>query len=147
MRTPPTSAVGWATDGFVARRCAGWRWSGGAPEGSAPAAEAWRDLLATRGASALARREAREALAIFHEHRARDFAAARTLVLDALAEPLDGRRRGDAEHRLARLERKLSRSAVGRPDRRLGRRAVRAIQSVGLIASSPSFLAANPLER
>ena len=77
------------------------------------AAEAWRDLLATRGASALARREAREALAIFHEHRAHDFAAARTLVLDALAEPIDGRRRGEAEHRLARLERKLTRSRSG----------------------------------
>jgi hypothetical protein len=80
---------------------------------AAAAAEAWRDLLATRGASALARREAREALAIFHEHRAHDFATARTLVLDALAEPIEGRRRGEAEHRLARLERKLSRAGSG----------------------------------
>jgi uncharacterized protein YprB with RNaseH-like and TPR domain len=77
------------------------------------AADAWRDLLATRGASALARREAREALAIHHEHRARDLGAARALVLDALAEPLDGRQRGQAQHRLARLERKLSRSKTG----------------------------------
>ncbi len=77
------------------------------------AVEAWRELLATRGASGLARREAREALAIFQEHRARDFAAARTLVLDALAEPLDGRQREHAQHRLARLERKLSRPAAG----------------------------------
>jgi len=80
---------------------------------AAEAAEAWRDLLATRGAAVLARREAREALAIFHEHRARDLEAARTLVLDALAEPLEARRRHDAEHRLARLERKLSRSQTG----------------------------------
>ena len=74
------------------------------------AAEAWRELLVTPGAAPLARREAREALAIFHEHRARDFAVARTFVLDALAETLDGRRRGEAEHRLARLERKLERT-------------------------------------
>jgi uncharacterized protein YprB with RNaseH-like and TPR domain len=77
------------------------------------AAEAWRELLATRGATGLARREAREALAIHHEHRVRDLAAARALVLDALAEPLDGRQRGFAQHRLARIERKLSRSKTG----------------------------------
>jgi len=34
-------------------------------------------------------------------------------VLDALAEPLDGRQRGFAQHRLARIERKLSRSKTG----------------------------------
>ena len=48
-------------------------------------------VLATRGIAAVARREAREALAIYQEHRARDFGAARTLVLDALAEPLADR--------------------------------------------------------
>ena len=89
---------------------------------AAAAAEAWRDLLATRGASALARREAREALAIFHEHRAHDFATARTLVLDVLAEPIDGRRRAEAEHRLARLERKLSAPRPGRVDCTIRRR-------------------------
>ena len=80
---------------------------------TADAADAWRELLLTRGASALARREAREALAIHHEHRAHDLATARSLVLDALAEPLDNRRRDAAEHRLARLERKLERRQSG----------------------------------
>ncbi len=77
------------------------------------AAEAWRALLATRGVSALVRREAREALAIYHEHRARDFGAARTLVLAALAEPSADRHRANAQRRLARLERKLHRLAPG----------------------------------
>ena len=77
------------------------------------AADSWRAVLATRGVSALVRREAREALAIYHEHRARDFSAARTLVLDALAEPLTAGRRSHAERRLARLERKLGRTATG----------------------------------
>ncbi|MGE0359118.1 MAG: ribonuclease H-like domain-containing protein [Vicinamibacterales bacterium] len=96
--------------GEALRRLALVRRRAGRP---AEAAEAWRDLLATRGASALARREAREALAIFHEHRARDLETARALVLDALAEPLAARHRGETEHRLARLERKLSRSRTG----------------------------------
>ena len=59
------------------------------------------------------RREAREALAIHHEHRAKDFGAARTLVLDALAEPLGDRHRSNAQRRLERLERKLVRQAPG----------------------------------
>lgn len=77
------------------------------------AAESWRALLATGGASPRARREAREALAIHHEHRARDFGAARLLVLDALAEPLADRHRSASERRLERLERKLHRSKSG----------------------------------
>jgi hypothetical protein len=77
------------------------------------AADAWHALLATRGVSALVRREAREALAIYQEHRARDFGAARTLVLDALAEPLAERHRANAQRRLARLDRKLNRLAPG----------------------------------
>lgn len=77
------------------------------------AAEAWRAVLATRGVPVLVRREAREALAIFQEHRARDFGAARTLVLDVLAEPLADRHRVNAQRRLARLDRKLNRPAPG----------------------------------
>jgi uncharacterized protein YprB with RNaseH-like and TPR domain len=96
--------------GEALRRLALLRRRGGRAEA---AAEAWRDLLATRGATGLARREAREALAIHHEHRVRDLEAARALVLEALAEPLDGRQRGHAQHRLARLDRKLSRSKTG----------------------------------
>ena len=77
------------------------------------AAASWEALLATRGVPAAMRREAREALAIHHEHRAKDFGAARTLVLDALAEPLGDRHRSNAQRRLERLERKLVRQAPG----------------------------------
>lgn len=78
------------------------------------AAASWEALLATRGVPAHLRREAREALAIYQEHRARDFGAARTLVLEALAEPLAGRHRTSAERRLARLDRKLVGRTAGR---------------------------------
>jgi uncharacterized protein YprB with RNaseH-like and TPR domain len=78
------------------------------------AAEAWRAVLATRGASLAARREARRALAIFAEHRVGDFATARTLVLEGLDElTATGFQRVDAERRLARLERKLGRREPG----------------------------------
>ena len=75
-------------------------------DAAAGVARAARDA---RRARRSLRREAREALAIYHEHRARDFGVARTLVLDALAEPLSDGRRHDAERRLARLERKIGR--------------------------------------
>lgn len=81
---------------------------------AADAAASWQALLATRGAPARLRREAREALAIHHEHRARDLDAARTLVLEALSEPLEGRRLHETERRLARLDRKLRRPSPGR---------------------------------
>ncbi len=77
------------------------------------AAASWDALLATRGVPVHLRREAREALAIYQEHRARDFGAARTLVLEALAEPLAERHRSSAQRRLARLERKLIRKDSG----------------------------------
>ena len=38
----------------------------------AEAADAWQDLVNSPGCSAILRREAREALAIHHEHRSRD---------------------------------------------------------------------------
>jgi uncharacterized protein YprB with RNaseH-like and TPR domain len=84
------------------------------------AAEAWRGVLDLLGrghdaASPLARRAA-EALAIHHEHRARDLSKARryaeSLKLDAR-----GRFRQDVEHRLGRLDRKLK--GPGRPDPKL----------------------------
>ena len=62
--------------GEALRRLALLRRRGGRSEA---AAEAWRELLGTPGASQLARREAREALAIYNEHRAHDFDAARSL--------------------------------------------------------------------
>lgn len=77
------------------------------------AAATWEALLQTRGIPAHLRREAREALAIHHEHRAKDFGAARTLVLDALAEPLAERHRSSAQRRLERLDRKLIKKAPG----------------------------------
>lgn len=75
----------------------------------AGAAEAWQALLATRGADAALRREAREALAIHHEHRSKDLAAARALAHDLLAEAAEApAAQADAvRHRLARLDRKL----------------------------------------
>ena len=77
------------------------------------AAASWEALLATRGVPVHLRREAREALAIYQEHRAGDFGAARTLVLEALAEPLADRQRSNAQRRLERLERKLVRNVPG----------------------------------
>jgi uncharacterized protein len=76
------------------------------------AADAWRHLLGTRGAPAALRREAREALAIHHEHRSKDLAGAREFALGLLGE-VDGTRHADAvRHRLSRLERKLSRNGA-----------------------------------
>jgi uncharacterized protein YprB with RNaseH-like and TPR domain len=73
----------------------------------ADAAAVWRQLLnLTRCPPGLAR-TASEALAIHHEHRLRDFTAARTFALrsaDLQATPV---RRQALEHRLARIERKL----------------------------------------
>jgi len=77
------------------------------------AAASWDALLATRGAPPHLRREAREALAIFHEHRAGDFTAARTLVLDTLAEPLAERHLVSTKRRLERLDRKIGRRSPG----------------------------------
>jgi uncharacterized protein YprB with RNaseH-like and TPR domain len=77
------------------------------------AAATWQALLATRGAAVRLRREAREALAIHHEHRVRDLDGARTLVLEGLDDLGNDRQRARAAHRLARLERKLDRARPG----------------------------------
>jgi hypothetical protein len=85
------------------------------------AAARWRDLLSLTDVPARRRDRllgtlracAVEALAIHHEHRARDLAAARELALGAL-EVDAARAAGDAartlamRHRLARLDRKLA---------------------------------------
>jgi uncharacterized protein len=76
----------------------------------ADAAEAWQQLIAVPGCPSILRREAREALAIHHEHRSRDLHTARTLVLDVLAEGASSRLRERAEYRLQRLERKMARA-------------------------------------
>ena len=82
------------------------------------AAECWRSLLdlaasrPRRGddfAMSTLRRFATEALAIHHEHRARDYGAARELALFALEEAEGHAPRADSvRHRLARLERKIA---------------------------------------
>ena len=72
------------------------------------AAQAWSALATLAGCRPSWRREAREALAIFHEHRSRDLGQARSLVLDVLNDDVAGRRRAEAEYRLQRIERKLS---------------------------------------
>lgn len=71
------------------------------------AAEAWRGLLEIPGLDADLRREACEALAIHHEHRAKDLDAARSFALRALDVARGGRHAPDVEHRLDRLSRKL----------------------------------------
>jgi uncharacterized protein YprB with RNaseH-like and TPR domain len=71
------------------------------------AAARWRRLVEFADCPPHISREAIEALAIYHEHRARDLAAAKVFALRGLE--LEGRpARGDAaRHRLARIERKL----------------------------------------
>ncbi len=71
------------------------------------AAARWRQLLGGQGCPPAFRREATEALAIHHEHRDRDLAAARLFALESLDAGSE-KAWGDAvRHRLARLERKL----------------------------------------
>jgi uncharacterized protein len=80
------------------------------------AADAWRALMALTEPSivhrltsgAVLRQFAVEALAIYHEHRDKDLEAARELALFALDEGPDDRRADSYRHRLARLDRKLS---------------------------------------
>jgi len=72
------------------------------------AATAWRDLLLIVDRRSRFAAEAIEALAIHHEHRARNLRTARALAQKAIAHERDPRRREALEHRLARLDRKLS---------------------------------------
>jgi uncharacterized protein YprB with RNaseH-like and TPR domain len=71
------------------------------------AAQAWNEIVSLPGCPATLRREARQALAIHHEHRSRDLRTARTFVLDALAENPNQRWREEAQYRLARIDRKI----------------------------------------
>ena len=74
------------------------------------AAACWRQLLEIRGCPPPIAREATEALAIHHEHRVRDLAAAKAFALRSAG---SGPRPGldaAAQHRLARIERKMARS-------------------------------------
>ncbi len=71
------------------------------------AAEAWKELAVLPRCAAALRREAKEALAIHHEHRLKDLSTARQHALDLLDEGTGNPAR--LQHRLARLERKLAR--------------------------------------
>jgi hypothetical protein len=77
------------------------------------AAEAWQRLVDLPRCPARFREEAREALAIHHEHRSRDLSTARALVLDLLDEARANRTREAAQYRLRRLDRKLASSGSG----------------------------------
>jgi uncharacterized protein YprB with RNaseH-like and TPR domain len=91
------------------------------------AAAVWRDLLAltesarsrTLPALAALRQFAAEALAIHQEHRMRDYASAHELAMFALGDLSDtaggrGRLKEGLRHRLARLEKKISRGYEAR---------------------------------
>ena len=71
------------------------------------AAEAWSALAVLPRCAAALRREAKEALAIHHEHRLKDLQSARQHALDLLREGVANP--GRVQHRLDRLERKLAR--------------------------------------
>ena len=72
------------------------------------AAAAWRRALELRPCPAHIAREATEALAVHHEHRARDLEAARHFALQTLQFNVSIARTQAVQHRLARLDRKLS---------------------------------------
>ena len=76
------------------------------------AAEAWQRLADLPRCPAAFRQEAREALAIHHEHRSRDLETARAHVQQLLVDELSARRRQAAEHRLRRIERKREAGAA-----------------------------------
>jgi uncharacterized protein len=72
------------------------------------AATAWRRILNLRRCPEAVLREASEALAVHHEHRVRDLNAARTFALQLLTLQSTRSRHEATQHRLARLDRKLS---------------------------------------
>jgi hypothetical protein len=76
------------------------------------AAGYWRRMLDVGGCPPHVAREASEALAIHHEHRARDLVAARTFALQSLVEGSRPARIEAVKHRLARIERKIEKSEV-----------------------------------
>ena len=115
-----------ATATCAVTRSRGWPCCSGATGAFDEAAAAWQGVLgsagrAARGDAALERRAA-EALAIHHEHRARDLAAREALRGSRSRRDASGRARQDVAHRLGRLDRKLqTRSENGRGPPGLGR--------------------------
>jgi len=74
----------------------------------ADAAACWRRLIDTPGCPPRVMREATEALAVHHEHRARDFEAAKAFALKSLEAEAQPAWTRAVQHRLARIERKIS---------------------------------------
>ena len=72
------------------------------------AASCWRELVEMRGCPPPILCEATEALAIHHEHRARDLTAAKTFVLRGLETGNGVGWANAARYRLARLDRKIA---------------------------------------
>jgi uncharacterized protein YprB with RNaseH-like and TPR domain len=77
------------------------------------AAEAWQRLLDLHDCPPHLEREAAEALAVHHEHRLGSPLSAHSLALRTLRLAGSSTRRQATEHRVARLESKLSRTASG----------------------------------
>jgi uncharacterized protein len=75
------------------------------------AAACWQRLLDVRGCPPHIAREATDALAIHHEHRKRDLAAAKMFALRSLETGTHPARTDAARHRLARLDRKMGLTA------------------------------------
>jgi uncharacterized protein len=71
------------------------------------AADAWQGALSLRDCPPQIARQASEALAVHHEHRLRDPRAARRFAIRALRFPASHTLARAAQHRLARLDRKL----------------------------------------
>jgi hypothetical protein len=72
------------------------------------AARWWQQIVDMRGCPAALAREATEALAIHHEHRIRDLDAAKTFALLSLGVDAQPAWTRSVQHRLARIERKIS---------------------------------------
>lgn len=73
------------------------------------AAGAWGKILDLRPCPSALAREAVEALAVHHEHRARELDTARRFALESLTLTTNHSRMEAARHRLARIDRKLDR--------------------------------------
>lgn len=73
------------------------------------AAGCWRQILDARECPRHIAREASAALAIHHEHRVRDLAAAKTFALRSLEHGTPPRWHDAVRHRVARIDRKLER--------------------------------------
>jgi tetratricopeptide (TPR) repeat protein len=102
-RDPETLADALRRLAWCRRRTGRWR----------DAAEAWQRLADLPRCPAPLRHEAREALAIYHEHRARNLDVAHAHARQLITGPANARQQEAAEHRLRRIERKLARKTRG----------------------------------